>query len=82
MERGFVVRTGFKYGTHFRVYTSGSIEEHSDILVHLVERDAKISWEALSRAIRLSHSVRKRMLFASIGKRKRVDYLEIRWTRP
>ena len=82
VNRGYLVKTGFKYGSHFRAYSSGSIEEHSDLLVHCVEPDQKFTWEELSRAIRLSHSVKKRMLFAMHEKRTGVRYLEIEWTRP
>jgi tRNA-intron endonuclease len=63
-EKGWLVRTGFKYGAHFRVYTSGSQDEHSKFLVHNVDERKEFTWEELSRPLRLSHSVRKRFLFA------------------
>lgn len=63
-ERGWLVRTGFKYGAHFRVYNNRSLEEHSRFLVHCVDESREFTWEELSRALRLSHSVRKRFLFA------------------
>jgi tRNA-intron endonuclease len=79
--RGYLIRTGFKYGSHFRVYSSGSIEEHSDLLVHCVKPGDEFTWEQLARAIRLSHSVRKRMLFAFLFREEAVSYLELNWTR-
>ncbi len=82
VDMGYLVKTGFKYGSHFRVYSSGSIDEHSDLLVHCVDHAQKFTWEELSRAIRLSHSVKKRMLFAILEKGEGVRYLEIEWTRP
>jgi tRNA-intron endonuclease, archaea type len=63
-DRGWFVRTGFKYGAHFRVYTDRSLEEHSKFLVHQIDEKKKFTWEELSRPLRLSHSVRKRFLFA------------------
>jgi tRNA-intron endonuclease len=81
-SRGYIVRTGFKYGSHFRIYSSGCIDDHSDLLVHCTESDADHTWEVLARAIRLSHSVRKRMLFACVTGVDSVSYLELNWTRP
>ncbi len=81
-SRGALVRTGFKYGTHFRVYTSGSIEDHSDLLVHCTDHGKLHTWEGLARAIRLSHSVRKRMVYAFSRTKGEPAYLELNWTRP
>jgi tRNA-intron endonuclease len=63
-RRGWLVRTGFKYGANFRVYTKRSPDEHSKLLVHHVEEGQEFTWEELSRPIRLAHSVRKKFLFA------------------
>jgi len=82
LSRGYLVKTGFKYGTHFRVYTSGDIDDHSDLLVHCVDGGHMFTWEELSRAIRLSNSVRKKMLFAFDGDNEVVNYLMLGWTRP
>ena len=38
-DRGWLVRTGFKYGAHFRVYTSKSPEDHPKFLVHNVDEN-------------------------------------------
>ncbi|MEA3558506.1 MAG: tRNA-intron lyase [Candidatus Thermoplasmatota archaeon] len=88
-SRGYLPRTGFKYGAHFRVYTKISLEDHSKFLVHCVDRDRTFTWEELSRTMRLSHSVRKRFLFSipseGIGEPHHHGngplYLEIAWTR-
>lgn len=87
LGRGWLPKTGFKYGTHFRVYTSGAMSGHSEMLVHCLGPDERPTWEALSRAIRLSHSVRKRMVFSLPEKVKdgegvRPSYIELEWTRP
>ncbi|MFW3146469.1 MAG: tRNA-intron lyase [Thermoplasmatota archaeon] len=88
--RGCLVKTGFKYGSHFRVYPGMSIDEHSLFLVHCITGDEPMTWEELSRPIRLSHSVRKRFLFAMPAKGIGAPhhegdgplYLELKWTRP
>ncbi|MCU0800039.1 MAG: hypothetical protein MUC62_10285 [Candidatus Thermoplasmatota archaeon] len=87
LGRGWLPKTGFKYGTHFRVYTSGSMNGHSELLVHCLRPEERPTWEALSRAIRLSHSVRKRMIFSLPEKAREGDvprpcYIELEWTRP
>jgi len=78
-----VVKTGFKFGTHFRVYKSvGGLEKvpHSDFLVHTVPEDHVFFPPVLSRAVRLAHSVRKEMVFAYPD--KDVHYLEIKRLKP
>lgn len=82
-DRNLVVKTGFKFGSHFRVYKQvqgpGSVP-HSEYLVHAVPDDYVFHLQAVSRAVRLAHSVRKQMVFAySDGE---VKYLEIRRLRP
>ena len=82
-ERKLVVKTGFKFGTHFRVYKQ--VERlvkvpHSEYLVHTVPRDHIFLPPVLSRAVRLAHSVRKQMVFAYPD--EDVKYLEIRRLKP
>lgn len=65
-EQGLIVKTGFKYGTHFRVYRGDPDIEHSDYLVHAVPNEFSSTWPEISRAVRLAHGVRKDMLFGRI----------------
>lgn len=78
-DKGQVVKTGFKFGSHFRTYEQiDSIEKltHSKYLVHAIPDDHIFSLQELSRAIRLAQSVRKRMIFAYITDKK-VQYVDI-----
>lgn len=64
---GLVPKTGFKFGTHFRVYKNFeaiSSLPHSDYLVHAIEHDHVFSLQLLSRAVRLANSVRKEMMYS------------------
>jgi tRNA-intron endonuclease len=61
-DRGYIVRTGYKFGHHFRVY-SGK-KPHSEMLVHAIGGGVTLSMSLVSRSVRLAHSVRKKMLFA------------------
>ncbi|WP_337860882.1 hypothetical protein [Ferroplasma sp.] len=71
VERKFIVKSGFKYGQNFRIY-SNSMDNHAEFLVSLMESE---EWYKISRAIRLSTSVRKKTLIAGFinGKLKYVD---------
>lgn len=82
-DSGLVVKTGFKFGTHFRVYKQvqgpGKVP-HSEYLVHTLPVDHVFLPPVLSRAVRLAHSVRKLMIFAYES--DEVRYLEIKRLKP
>ncbi len=78
-DNGMVVKTGFKFGSHFRVYEKvESLDKliHSKYLVHAIQGDHIFLLPELSRAIRLAQSVRKRMIFAYVTDKK-VGYIDI-----
>lgn len=60
-KRGFVPRTGYKFGHHFRVYSGKKV--HSEMLVQALPGEASLPMSAISRSVRLAHSVKKKMLF-------------------
>lgn len=78
-DKGMVVKTGYKFGSHYRVYrkvNSKSKMKHSEFLVHAIDNDHIFNLPQLSRAVRLAHSVRKQMIFAwKAG--NNIRYLEI-----
>lgn len=74
-----VVKTGFKFGTHFRVYRKiESIEKipHSEYLVNAIPADFEFRLPVMSGAVRLANSVRKTMLFA-VEYGENIEYLDI-----
>ncbi len=76
---GHVVKTGFKFGTHFRVYRKVETIErlpHSESLINAIPEDFEFRLPVMSGAVRLANSVRKIMLFA-IEKGDDVQYLDI-----
>jgi tRNA-intron endonuclease len=77
-----VPKTGFKYGVHFRVYASSESRAHARFLVHAIDEKKPVPWPELSRAVRLSHGVRKHLVFALVTDKQRVRFLRARWTRP
>lgn len=89
-ERGLVVKTGFKFGCDFRVYQRGvgvkkgpkAPGEHTKWIVFTVPEDYTCSFAELSRAVRLAHSIRARMLWAIVDNESNVTYLEVVRTKP
>jgi tRNA-intron endonuclease len=65
--KGLVAKTGFKFGSHFRVYEKiETIQRipHSLYLVDFIGKDHVFDLTDMSRSIRLANSVRKEMVFA------------------
>jgi len=79
-KRGMVVKTGFKYGAHFRVYDGSPDESHAKYLVHSVPKDKVMPWPEISRTVRLSGGVKKEILFCRVG--EPMEYLDFKWFRP
>ena len=79
-KRGFIVKTGFKFGSHFRVYTKHPDVSHAEYLVHVVDKDFSGFWSEISRAVRLAHSVNKEIVFAIVD--KEIDYVKLVRLRP
>lgn len=80
-ERGLVAKTGFKYGSHFRVYEGDPNRMHARFLVHAVPEDYSAIWPEISRAIRLAHGVRKEILFGRVGEDE-IEYVRLSRCRP
>lgn len=78
-SRGYVVKTGLKYGAHFRVYERGERpgSDHSPYLVHAISENESMTPQDLSRAVRLAHSVRKKMIFAVVDNEGDVTYYSL-----
>ncbi|MCE5297400.1 MAG: tRNA-intron lyase [Methanoregulaceae archaeon] len=64
-QQGYIPRTGYKFGHHFRVYSG--LKPHSEMLVHAIAAEGKTPMSSISRSVRLAHSVKKKMLFAAQG---------------
>ena len=74
--RGYVMKTGFKFGTHFRLYLPGASPVrankewmHSRHVIHVFPRKHKLLISEWARAIRVAHSVKKTFILAIPGKK-------------
>lgn len=85
-EKGYVIKTGFKFGTHFRVYFPGAKPTnttngwtHSKHVIQVFPKDAKMLISEWARAIRVAHSVRKTFILAIPGSARTnnvdIDYI-------
>lgn len=81
-KRGLLVKTGFKFGTHFRAYSNLPDQTHAEYLIHVVEGDYDTTWAEISRGVRLAHSVNKTFLFAKIDPSVPVEYVKLKRLRP
>lgn len=81
-KQGLIVKTGFKFGNHFRAYSDKPDKTHADYLVHAVSLTDTLGWSEVSRAIRLAHSVNKIFLFASIDENEVIRYFAFKRIRP
>jgi tRNA-intron endonuclease len=79
--RGLIVKTGFKYGTHFRAYEADPDHHHAKYLFHALPPGFTSTWPEISRAVRLSHGVKKEMLFG-MKLRQGGRYLNLKRVRP
>ncbi len=79
-SRGLVVKTGLKYGAHFRVYARGESpgSSHSPYLVHAISEDSKLTPQDLAGSVRLAHSVRKRMIYGIVDDEGDITYYSIK----
>lgn len=79
--RGYVVKTGFKFGSHFRIYFPGASPTkpdkwiHSKHVLHVFPKDQKLLVSEWSRAVRVAHGVRKTFLLG-IPKLTKKDHVE------
>ncbi len=83
-SRGYIVKTGLKYGADFRLYERGAnIEkEHSAYLVKVLSEDDRITVNELTGFVRVAHSVRKKLLIAIVDNDGDIVYYNMAFIKP
>ena len=83
-DRGYVIKTGFKYGTEFRLYDRGGGpgQGHSDFLVKIIFENYSINVLDFASYVRVSHGVNKKLLLAIVDEDFDITYYNVEWTRP
>ncbi len=78
--KGYVVRPAMKFGSTFAVYKYGPGIDHAPFIIHVMPSSAEIDPIEIVRAGRLSHTVKKRFIIATIDNlEKKVLYFMFMW---
>lgn len=79
-EKGYVVRPALKFGADFAVYQYGPGIDHAPFIIHVLPNSAEIDPVEIVRAGRLSHTVRKKFVLATLDEtQKKVVYYMFDW---
>ena len=83
-DRGYIIKTGFKYGSEFRLYERGMSPGvgHSDYLVKIIHENYDVNALDFASYVRVSHGVKKSLLLAVVDDEEDITYYTIEWTRP
>jgi tRNA-intron endonuclease len=81
-ERRLVVKTGFKYGAHFRAYPRNPDHAHARYLVQAVPADHTAPWPEIAGGVRVAQGVRKEYLVAGVPTDGPVRFLSLERIRP
>lgn len=80
-DKGYIVRPAMKFGADFAVYKYGPGIDHAPFIIHVLPSSAAIDPIEMVRAGRLSHTVRKKFILATIdeGQKKVLYYMFMWW---
>ena len=83
-DRGFVIKTGFKFGTHFRVYPRGKKpgEAHTEFTVQVMPEEKRLEITDISRMVRLARAIRTKLVLAVVDSENEIVYYEIKRISP
>ncbi len=83
-NRGYIVKTGFKYGSEFRLYERGTApgEGHSNYLVKVIPENYELDISNFSSYVRVAHGVNKNLLMAVVDEEGDITYYNVEWIRP
>lgn len=78
-ERGFVVKTGFKFGFDFRVYPRGKKpgQAHSQWCINVTSQQDKYNFIEMSRMVRLAGNLKTKLLNAVVDSENDINYYEV-----
>jgi tRNA-intron endonuclease len=81
-SRGLVVKTGFKYGAHFRAYPRNPEHAHARYLIRAVPDTHRATWPEVAGGVRVAQGVRKDFLIAAVSPAGKVRFLSLERIRP
>ncbi len=74
-EKGFLVKTGLKYGSDFRVYTKKG--EHTKFVVNVFDEKDKIKIKEIVGIVRLAQTINAWAVFAFVDSDRRITYYKL-----
>ncbi len=80
--RRLIVKTGFKYGAHFRAYPRNPENAHARYLVQALPSTHRAPWPEVAGNVRVAQGVRKEFLVASVEPGSEVRFLSLERIRP
>lgn len=80
-KKGYIVKSGLKFGVKFRVYDKGNkIEKnHSKWLCFIVKESDKINWYDFASKNRVANSTKKSLLICVVDLENDITYYESNW---
>jgi tRNA-intron endonuclease, archaea type len=77
---GFVIKTGLKFGSDFRVYPKGKKpgQAHTQWTLNVFSDEQKISLPELSRLVRLTQNIKATALIAVADRENDVNFYELK----
>ena len=80
--RKLVVKTGFKYGAHFRAYPRNPEHAHAKFLIQAVPATHRAAWPEIAGGVRVAQGVRKEFVLAGVTPDAKVRFLSLERIRP
>jgi len=80
-EKGFIVRSGLKYGSDFTIYEFGPGIDHAPYVVEVRKKSSEIDPADIIKGGRMAHGVRKRYILAVVEE-GRTEYVMLKWYLP
>jgi tRNA-intron endonuclease len=80
-EKGYVLKTGLKFGTEYRVYEKQNYQKgkHSTWLMHIHHETEKLNMKDFTSKNRVAHSTKKALIIAIVDNEGDVSYYETNW---
>jgi tRNA-intron endonuclease, archaea type len=80
-KKGYVVKSGLKFGADFRVYEKGKKigGGHSKWICFASDESNNMRWQEFSSMNRVAHSTKKNLLIGIVDQENDVSYYEVSW---
>ncbi|MDP2925669.1 MAG: tRNA-intron lyase [Nanoarchaeota archaeon] len=80
-NKGYVVKTGLKFGEEFRIYTKQDYikNHHAKYICFPIKSSEKIDPKDFISKTRITHSTGKKLLLAIVDNEEDISYYEIDW---